>query len=144
MAARIPLAVLLLTACGASPPAPDQPPSFSRNWQAHAQAGARLEDCLIKISLPNPQYPADYQELVRRVWASRTARNIPVFFTYSRDRYLFVIFNAECSRRGAFAGELEAYIHSGNRLQSYQVEAVQPAEARSIIAYMDDMAAGGS
>lgn len=145
MAAKIPLAVLFLTACGASPPdSPRQePPSFSRNWEAHAQSGLRLEDCLIKVGLPNPQYPTEYQELVRRVWGSRTDRGIPVFFTYSRDRDLFVILNGECARRADFARDLETYLHSNDRLQSYHVQAVRPDEARSVISFMDEMSAGG-
>ena len=144
MAARIILPVFALAACGASAPdsAPRQPTSFSGRWQVLAQPGLRLEECLIKVRLPNPQYPADYQELVRRVWQSRSARHIPVFFTYSHGRDLFVILDADCSRRADFARDLDSQIHSDDRLRPYQVRIVQPEEARAIISFMDNMMEG--
>jgi hypothetical protein len=92
---------------------------------------------MIKVDLPNPMYPSDYQESVRRVWSSRETHGVPVFFTYAHNNDLFVILQRGCSRVDHNLSALDREIHRDERLRGFQLRPVAPAEARTILAEIE-------
>lgn len=142
MVVRLLVGFALLAACESAPPgaAESQPAAFTRTWQASADPGLRIQDCLLKVELPNPEYPSDHQDLIRRVFSSRATIDIPIYFTYSYNNATYVILNSRCSRNVEFTRALESYLHQNSRLQRYRVSIANTDEASDIVTMIERMA----
>jgi hypothetical protein len=132
-------ALLALAACGPAPAGPpgSPPNSFADLWRASTSAQLVLEECVLAVALPNPEYPSDFQDVDRRIWSMQRRGQLPVFFTYSRDRNLFVLLNGQCARRAELSRRLEDYIHQNPRLHVYRVRPASPDEVRFMISTID-------
>jgi len=137
---------LCLAACGsalADLPA-GNPRSFADLWRTSAGAELRLEECVLRVALPNPEYPSDYQDVVRRTWSMRHSGRLPVFFTYAYDQSLFVILDARCAVRAELSRELENYLHRNDRLRAYRVRPASAEEVRVMLSVIDSLMLHGT
>ena len=146
MDARIFAAMLCLAACNPAPPdmSREPPRSFVDRWRASAGPDLRLDECVLRIVTPNPEFPVDYQEVVRRVWAMRRSGRLPVFFTYRYNQNLFVILNANCANRTAFSSALEDDLHQNARLRRYRTGPASADEVRFIVSTIENDLGNGA
>lgn len=72
-------------------------PSLVEEWEIQAKNEKSINNCFLKIELPNPIYPSDYQKIRSRVENSKHTSSIPVFRVFSADNYDFVLLYEHCS-----------------------------------------------
>jgi hypothetical protein len=139
MDAKVTLLALLLVACeggNSDTPAASANP-LSNSWKAQAEPGDRLEDCFLKVALPNPLDPVVYQLVIRKVWEERSRAGVPVYFTYNSDNVLFILLAKECDQSLAFAQNMEIHLRESTGIQNLSVSRVSSAEAATLLAQMN-------